>query len=161
MHALTQPRKLWIDDSLPWETNFQELQYSLEHVHIQEEQQRGDRNLPTYTFGIRDFKEESNHMTNISVDRSSMLSLWDIDPYWKSQLLVEHSKDLFTGMILYGQLQEEGYSVQDEIIYYHGRLFLSRASKIKKKLLQRAYEEFFFSHTYSMKFYNIIMRSYT
>ena len=64
-------------------------------------------------------------------------------------------------MILYDQLHEEGYLVQEGFIYYHGRIFLSRASKLKEKLLQRAYEEFFFSHTYSMRFYNIIMRSYT
>ena len=107
-----------------------------------------------------DVREENNHMTKISVDRSSVLSLWEIDPYWKSQLLVDYSKDLFTCMILDDQLHEEGYSIQDEVIYYHGRIFLSRASKLKEKLLQRAYEEFNFSHTYSMKLNNIILRSY-
>ena len=34
------------------------------------------------------------------------------------------------------------------------------ASKLKEKLLQRAYEEFNFSHTYSMKLNNIILRRY-
>ena len=51
-------------------------------------------------------------MVDISVDRSSMLSLWEIDPYWKSQILGDYSKDLFTCMILDDQLHEEGYSVQ-------------------------------------------------
>ena len=70
-------------------------------------------------------------------------------------MLVDYSKDLYTCMILDDQLHEEGYSVQEGFIYYHGRIFLSRASKLKNKLLQRAYEEFFFSHTYSMKAYNV------
>ena len=100
-------------------------------------------------------------MTYIFFDRSSTLSLWEVDPYWKSQLLVDYSKDLYTCMILDDQLHEEGYSVQEGVIYYHGRIFLSRASKLKEKSLQRAYEEFFFSHTYSMKAYNTIMESYT
>ena len=91
-------------------------------------------------------------MTYISVDRAFALSLLvSLDPYWKSQLLVDYSKDLHTCMILDDQLHEEGYSVQEGVIYYHGRIFLSRASKIKEKLLQRAHEEFLFSHTYSMR----------
>ena len=82
-----------------------------------------------------DVKEEDNHMTNVLHDRSSTLSLWRIDPYWNSQLLVEYSKDIFTCMILDDQLHEEGYSVIDGVIYYHSRIFLSEASKLKEKLL--------------------------
>ena len=74
-------------------------------------------------------------MTNVLCDISSVLSLWRIDSYWKSQLLVEYSKDLFTCMILDDQLHEEGYSVRDLVIYYHGRILLSRAYKLKEKLL--------------------------
>ena len=98
-------------------------------------------------------------MTDISVDASSALSLLNsLDLYWKSRLLVDYSKDLHTCMILDDQLHEEGYLVQEEVIYHHGRVFLSRASKLKQKILQRAYKEFFFSHMYSMRIYNIIMR---
>ena len=99
-------------------------------------------------------------MTNFLCDRSSALSLWKIDPYWKSQLLVDYSKDLFTFMILDDQLHEEGYSIKDGVIYYHGRIFLSRASKLKEKLLQAAHEYFLFSHTYSMRAYHTIMEGY-
>ena len=122
----------------------------------------GRNDLTTYTFGMGDVKEESSHMIDVSVDRSLALSLFgSLDPYWKSQLLVDYSKDLRTCMILDDQLHEEGYLVQEGVIYDHGRIFLSRASKLKGKFLQRAYEDFCFSHTYSMKIYNIIMRSFT
>ena len=100
-------------------------------------------------------------MTDDLYDRSSALSLWRIDPYWKSQLLVDYSKDLFTCMILNDQLKEEEYSVRDEFIYYHGGIFLSRASKLKEKLLHAAHEGFLFSHTYSMRAYHTIMEGYT
>ena len=63
-------------------------------------------------------------------------------------------------MILDDQLHEEGYLVHEGVIYHHGRIFLFRASKIKEKFLQRAYKEFCFSHMYSMRIYNIIMRSF-
>ena len=69
-------------------------------------------------------------------DTLSMLSLLGtLDPYWKSQLLVEYSKDLHTCMILDYLLHDEGYSIQDGVIYDHGRIFFSRASKLKEKLL--------------------------
>ena len=57
-------------------------------------------------------------MTDVLFDRTSTLSLWRIDPYWKSQLLVDYSKDIFTCMILDDKLLDEGYSVRDGIIYY-------------------------------------------
>ena len=100
-------------------------------------------------------------MTEASDQISTTLSwLGRLDPYWKSQLLVEYSKDLHTCMILYDQLLDEGYLVQYGVIYDRGRVFLSKASKLKEKLLQGDYEEFYFSHTYSMKLNNIILRSY-
>ena len=64
-------------------------------------------------------------------------------------------------MILDNQLQKEGYSVKYEVIYYHDRIFLSRASKLKEKLLHAAHEDFLFSHTYSMRAYHTIMEGYT
>ena len=60
-------------------------------------------------------------------------------------------------MILAGQLYEEEYSIRDGVIYYHGRIFLSRASKLKEKLLQAAPEDFLFSPTCSMRAYCTIM----
>ena len=74
-------------------------------------------------------------MTGVLHEISSALSLWRIDPYWNSQLLVEYSKDIFTCMILDGQLHEEGYSIRDGVIFYHGRIFFHRVSKLKEKLL--------------------------
>ena len=57
-------------------------------------------------------------------------------------------------------MHEEGYSVKDRIIYCHGRIFLSRASKLKEKLLQKSHEYFLFIHTYSMRTYHTIMEGY-
>ena len=68
---------------------------------------KGRNSLPTHTFGMGDVKEESSKMTDISADASSMLSLLgSLDPYWKSQLLVDYSNDLHTCMILDDQLHE-------------------------------------------------------
>ena len=93
--------------------------------------------LPIHIFGMGDVKERINNMTDTLVDASSVLSLLSsVDLYWKSQLLVDYSKDLHRCMILDDQLHEEGYLVQGEVIYHHGRISFSRASNLKHKILQ-------------------------
>ena len=64
-----------------------------------QEQQGKDNILPTCIFYMGDVKGDDNHMIGALHVGSSTLSLWRIDPYWNSQLLVEYSKDLF---YLYG-----------------------------------------------------------
>ena len=71
------------------------------------EEKNGRNNLPTHTFDIEGVKERSSNMTDISVDASSALSLLSsVDLYWKSQLLVDYSKDLHTCMMLDDQMHE-------------------------------------------------------
>ena len=70
----------------------------------------GRYGLPTYTLDMEDVKEMSSNMVATSVGTLSVLSLLGtLDPYWKSQLLVEYSKDLHTCMILDDWLHEESY----------------------------------------------------
>ena len=46
------------------------------------EEKNGRHDLPTYTFDMRNFKEESSNMADISDDTLSMLSLLGkLDPY--------------------------------------------------------------------------------
>ena len=116
------------------------LPTSLSPSHFSESmlwlENKGRISLPTNHFGMCDVKREINKKTSTSMDVSAALSLLSsVDLYWKSQLLVEYSKDLHTGMILDGMHQEEGYLVQGGVIYYHGKVFLARASKLKRKIL--------------------------
>ena len=109
MHTLAKFMMFWMGDSFPWKTNLQKLQPLLEHEQLQEEKQREDSIISICEFAMGDVKEGGNHMIDDLHDRLSMLSLWRIDPYWKSQLLVDYSKYIFTCMILDDQLLEEGY----------------------------------------------------
>ena len=67
----------------------------ISYISLRKEQQGQDYITLVYDFGIGDVKEERNNMTRSSHDRLAELSLLSIDPYWRSQLLVEYSKDLF------------------------------------------------------------------
>ena len=121
MHALSKLERPWTDDRLPWKTKSKELPSSLKHVHEQggkqgrnsnlpshtfgmgdvKEEKNGRHRLPTYTLDIEDVKEKRNEIEAPSVGTLSALSLLGtLDPYWKSQLLLEYSKNLHTCMIL-------------------------------------------------------------
>ena len=100
-------------------------------------------------------------MTSALHCRPATLSLLSIDPYWRSQLLVEYSKDIFSCRILDGQLLDGRYTLRDGVIYYQSRIFLTRASKLKGKLLHAKYEVFLSSHTDFMRAYHTIMEGFT
>ena len=97
-------------------------------------------------FGMGDVKVAGSIMRRASHSRSPVLSLMTIDPYYTSQLLVEYSKDLGACMILDDPDGDDDYIVDDVVIYSHGRIFLTRASKFKEKLLHAAHEDFLSMH---------------
>lgn len=118
------------------------------------EEKKGRHGLPKYTLDMEDVKEKGRNMVATSYGTLSVLALLEIPT----------AGGIFQGSsylhILDNWLHEGSYSILDGVIYDHGRIFFSKASKLKGKLLQRAYEEFHISHTYSMKLSNIILRSY-
>ena len=81
-------------------------------------------------------------MRRASYARSPALSLRRIDPYWRSQLLVEYSKDLGVCMILDDPDGDDRYMVDDVVIYSYGRIFLAKYFSLKEKLLHAAHEDF-------------------
>ena len=97
-------------------------------------------------FGMRDVTGKYNNMWGASHFRSSALSLRRIDPYWRSQILVEYSKDLGACMILDDPEGDDRYMVDDVVIYYYGRVFLTRAFELKEKLLRAAHVDFHSMH---------------
>ena len=49
----------------------------------------------------------------------------------------------------------------DGVIYYQSRIFLTRASKLKEKLLHATYDDFLSNHTDFMREYHSIMEGFT
>ena len=59
---------------------------------------------------------------------------------WRSHLLVEYSKNKFACELLDGQIQEDGYRVIDDIIYYKNRIYLVPESSLNEKVLQELHD---------------------
>ena len=96
--------------------------------------------------GMGDVKVVDKNRRRASHARSPAFSLRRIDPYWRSQLLVEDSKDLGACMTLDDPEGDDRYVVDDMVIYSHGRVFFTRGSSLKEKLLHAAHEDLFSMH---------------
>ena len=129
-------------NSFSWEAYFQRSPLILEHEQLHD----GHGNILEDEFGMWDVKGEDNNMWGASHFRSSTMSLRRIDPYWRSQLLVEYSKDRGACMILDDLGGDDRYMVVDEVIYYYGIVFLARVSELKRKLLHATHVDFFSMH---------------
>ena len=77
----------------------------------------GEVNSLEEDFGMADVKVAGSSMRRASHARSPTLSLGRIDPYSRSQLLVEYSKDLGACMILDDPDGDDRYMVDDLVIY--------------------------------------------
>ena len=96
--------------------------------------------------GMGDVKVAGSSRRRAPHCRSPALSLRRIDPHWRSQLLVEYSKDLDACMILDDPGRDDRYTVEEVFIYSYGRIFLTRASSLKEKLLHAAQVGFLAMH---------------
>ena len=93
-----------------------------------------------------DVKVVENSRRRASHAISPVLSLGRIDPYYRSHILVEYSKDLGACMILDDPDRDDEYMLDDMVIYSHGKVFLTIDSSLKEKLLHAAHEDFFPMH---------------
>ena len=67
--------------------------------------------------------------------------------------MVEYSKDLGACMILDELDGDDRYMVDDVVIYSYGKVLLTRASKLKEKLLHATHEDYFpciFMHVFPL-----------
>ena len=140
MLTLAKIGRFFVDDSFSWEANFQRSPLLLEHEQLHD----GHGSHLEDEIGMGDAKGEDNNMWITSHSRSPTLSLRRIDPYWRSQLLVEYSKDLGACMILDDPEGDDRYMVDDEVIYSYGRVFLTKASELKENILHVAHVDFCF-----------------
>ena len=68
--------------------------------------------------------------------------------------------DLFSCRVLDGQLSDVRYAVRDGVIYFKINIFLTRASKLKEKLLHGAYEGFLSKPTGFIRAYRTILEGF-
>lgn len=114
------------------------LKYFLEQKELNERQQKWVNKIQAYDFDIEFVKGKKNVVADALSRRPSiaaLCSMSEISADWKSQLLVEYSKNEFVCEVVDGQVQDDRYVVIDVVIYYKDRIYLVPGSKLKEKIL--------------------------
>ena len=90
-----------------------------------------------------------------------VFSLVEVSTDWKSQLLVEYSKNQFACEVMDHSAQDDRYKVVDDIIYYKDRIYLVPESTIKGKIMEAIHNTPLTRHFCFFKTYRQAMERFT
>ncbi|XP_057812846.2 uncharacterized protein LOC131026858 [Cryptomeria japonica] len=105
---------------------------------LNDRQQKWVSKIQAYDFDIEFVKGKNNTVVDALSRRPSLAalcSLSEISADWKSQLLVEYSKDQHACEVMDGLVLDDKYSVVDDVIYYKSRVYLVPGSQLKEWIL--------------------------
>lgn len=134
MHALSKFRQYLVGRKFIVRTDHNSLKYFLGQKDLNERQQKWVSKIPAYDFDIEYVNGKNNLATDALSRKPSIVafcSLSEISADWKSQLLVEYSKNQHACEIMDGIIQDVRYMIVDDVIYYKGRIYLVPESKLK------------------------------
>jgi hypothetical protein len=109
-----------------------------------------------FEFDIEYVKGKKNIVVDALSRRPATCILMEISADWKSNLLVEYSKNQFACKIMDGQIQDDRYSVINDVIFYKDRLYFVPDSGLKKKILATVHDSPLAGHQGFFKTYRQI-----
>jgi len=133
IHALSKFRQYLVGEKFVVRRDHNNLKYFLEHKDLNERQQKWVSNIQAYKFDIEFIKAKHNVVADALCKRPSTYSMSEILVDWKSHLIVEYSKNNFACELMDGNIQDNIYSIIDDIIYIRG----VPESLFKKKVLPK------------------------
>jgi hypothetical protein len=143
MHALAKFRQYLVGSKFTVKTDHNSLRYFLEQKELNERQQKWISKIQAYDFDIVYVKGKNNIVADALSRRPPVLDCYvtsEISADWRSQLLVEYSKNAHACQIMDGQLQDERYKVLNDIIYYKDRIYLVPESSLKKDIMRALHD---------------------
>ncbi|XP_059073712.1 uncharacterized protein LOC131874383 [Cryptomeria japonica] len=138
MHALSKFRQYLVGRKFIVRTDHNSLKYFLRQKDLNERQQKWVSKIQAYDFDLKYVKGKNNVAADALSRKPSiaaLCSLSEISADWKCQLLVEYSKNQHACEIMDGIVQDDKYTIVDDVIYYKGRIYLVPESKLKNQIL--------------------------
>lgn len=156
MHALAKFRQYLVGGKFVVRIDHNSLKYFLEQKELNECQHKWDSKIQAYDFDIEFVKGKKNVVVDALSRRptvAALCSMSEISADWKSQLLVEYSKNQFACEVMDGQLQDDKYAVIDGVICYKDRIYLVPGSKLKEKIIRAIHDTPLVGHSGYFKTY--------
>jgi hypothetical protein len=142
-------------------TDHKSLKYFLEYKDLNEHQHKWVMKVHEIDFDIEYVKGKKNIVADALSRRHVTCSLMEILADWKSHLLVEYSKKNFTCDVMDGKIQNDGYRVIDDVIFYKDRVYLVPDLGLKKKILTIVHDSPLAGHQGFFKTYRHIMERFS
>jgi hypothetical protein len=117
--------------------------------------------VQAYDFDIEYVKGKNNAFVDALSRRPEMCSLSEIFVNWKSDLLVEYSKNKCACEMMDGSVQDDRYKVVDDIIYYKGCKYLVPKSTLKEKIMKSMHDTPLARHLGYFKTYSTIRERFS
>jgi hypothetical protein len=117
--------------------------------------------VQAFDFDIEYVKGKKNIVVDALLRRPAICSLMEISTDWKSQLLVEYSKNRFSYEVMDGKIQDDRYRVIDDVIFYKDRFYLVPDSGLKKKILTAVHDSPLAGHQGFFKTYRQIRERFS
>ena len=117
--------------------------------------------IQAYDFDVEYVKGKKNIVADALSRKPALCSLTEIAANWKTQLLVEYSKNSFACELVDCKVQDDRYVVMDDIIYFKNRIYLVPGSKLKKKILEALHDSPMAGHPGFFKTYRQIRERFT
>jgi hypothetical protein len=161
MHALAKFRQYLVGGRFVVKTDHNSLKHFLEQKDLSERQQKWVSKVQAYDFDIEYVKGKNNVVADALSRRPTTFSMSEIAADWKSLLLVEYSKNAFARELIDGSIQDDRYTVVDDIIYYKGRIYLVPESTLKEKILRAVHDAPLAGHPGYLKTYRQVRERFS
>jgi hypothetical protein len=161
MHALTKFRQYLVGSKFMVKTDHNGLKYFLEQKDLSERQQKCVTKVQAFDFEKEYVKGKKNIVADALSRRPGACSLMEISADWKSHLLVEYSKNMFSCEVMDGKIQDDLYRVIDDVIFYKDRVYLVPDSWLKKNILTAVHDSPLAGHHGFFKTYRQIKERFS
>jgi hypothetical protein len=161
MHALAKFRQCLVGGHFVVKNDHNSLKHFLEQKDLSKRQQKWVSKVQAYDFDIEYVKGKNNVVADALSRRPTTFAISEIAVDWKSSLLVEYSKNTFAGELIDGNIQDDRYTVVDDIIYYKGRIYLVLESTLKEKILRAVHDAPFAGHPGYLKTYRQVRERFS
>lgn len=124
MHAMAKFRQYLIGSKFNVTTDHNSLKHFLGQRDLNERQQKWVSKLQSYDFDIAYVKGTQNVVANALSRRPHLSSISLITENWRHMIVAEYAKNPWASSIVDGTVQDDRYSLVDNLIIYKGRIFL-------------------------------------
>jgi hypothetical protein len=142
-------------------TNHNNSRHFMGKKNLNERQQKWVSKLQAYDFDIEYVMGKNNAVANALSRKTHVFSLVEVSTDWKSQLLVEYSKNQFACEVMDHSAQDDRYKVVDDIIYYKDHIYLVSKSILKEKIMEVVHNTPLAGHPGFFKTYRQVRERFT